>query len=109
MPPMALAEAQVVILYFFWIKYNYIDQSKQIHLVLVDVIKENIHPLFKRTTRISNWIFGKITLLRYHFKLELKTSLTEYIIHDSSIYTSDSHWQVNQSYDRSRLVHNKYE
>ena len=25
--PMALTESQVVILYFFWIKYNYIDQS----------------------------------------------------------------------------------
>ena len=54
MPPMALAEAHVIILYFFGMKYNYIDQSKQIHLVLVDVIKENIHPLFKRTTRTSN-------------------------------------------------------
>ena len=54
MPPMALAEAQVVILYFFGIKYNYIGQSKQIHLILADVIKENIHPLIKRTTRISN-------------------------------------------------------
>ena len=27
MPPMALTESQVVILYFFGIKYNYIDQS----------------------------------------------------------------------------------
>ena len=27
MPPMALTEAQVVILYFFGTKYNYIDQS----------------------------------------------------------------------------------
>ena len=53
-PPMALAEAQVVILYFFGIKYNYIDHSNQIHLVLVDVIMENIYPLFKRTTRINN-------------------------------------------------------
>ena len=26
----------------------------QIPLVLVDVLKDNIHPLFKRTTRISN-------------------------------------------------------
>ena len=27
MPPMALTESQVVIVYFFGIKYNYIDQS----------------------------------------------------------------------------------
>ena len=68
----------------------------QIPLVLVDVIKENFHPLFKHATKLIIWIFGKLARLRYHFKLELKTILTEYIIHDSSIYKSDSHWVVNQ-------------
>ena len=64
----------------------------------LDVIKENIHPLFKHTTKISNSYICQINspLLSFQRKLEFKTILTEYIIHDSSIYTSDSHWKVNQ-------------
>ena len=37
-----------------------------------------------------------LVILYEEENLELKTILTEYIIYDSSIYTSDSHWEVNQ-------------
>ena len=68
----------------------------QIPLVLLDVIKENIHPLFKHATKIINSDIWLIPSLSFQRKLKLKTILTEYIIHDSSIHTSDSHWEVNQ-------------
>ena len=42
MPPMALAEAQVVILYFFPIKYKYIDQSLVYVANSIHMIRENI-------------------------------------------------------------------
>ena len=50
MPPMALAEAQVVILYFFWIKYNYIDQS-------VVCVAYSIHMIYEYTTHYQNHSF----------------------------------------------------
>ena len=56
------------------------------------ILSHCLNILLKQTFRI----FGKLTSLIYPRKLELKTILTKYIIHDSSIYTSDSHWEVNQ-------------
>ena len=54
----------------------------QISLVLVDVLKENIQPMFKHIIRTSIRMFGKFTRLSNasESKLELKTILTEYII-----------------------------
>ena len=37
-----------------WDNYIIVIILNQIPLVLVDIIKENIHPLFKHTTKISN-------------------------------------------------------
>ena len=50
MPPMALTEAQVVILYFFGIKYNYIDQS-------VVCVAYSFHMIYEYTTHYQNHTF----------------------------------------------------
>ena len=42
MPPMALTESQVVILYFFTIKYEYFDQSLACVVNSIHKIHENI-------------------------------------------------------------------
>ena len=42
MPPMALADAQVVILFYFSIKYKYIEQSLVCVAYSIHMIRENI-------------------------------------------------------------------
>ena len=51
MPPMALAEAQVVILYFFGIKYNYIDQS-------VVCVAYSFHMIYDHATHQNHSFFN---------------------------------------------------
>ena len=54
MPPMALTEAQVVILVFFGTKYNYIDQS-------VFCVAYSIHMTYKYTLLKKGFLqFGDI-------------------------------------------------
>ena len=57
---MALAEAQVVILYFFRIKYKYIDQSLVCVAYSIHMIHENtlLKPGFLQLGHIAPWAIG---------------------------------------------------